>query len=470
MIEKSLYMLAEVSLLLGMITLFLQKSLTEVSVKGYFKTTKIAVLLSALGSVLFYNKEVFPSLFEVSTYTVMFYVLTCAIVFAWLSLSVKWFVSEDRSPFRFCELSLLALFSFNIIIKSIDLSVLFLGLSTLGVVNYYFLKFSQESEEFHNISTRYALTTSFFAVMMALAMFILTPDNWNYVNLAEFIGISEIHISMFVVLAILFFVLFLWGAAPLHFCFADVVAPAVLPVAAYLNLVPVFVLFAAFVRLNANPFLPVASELDLIYSIFGGISLIVGAIGANSSRNLRKIFAYTGVYNLGILLLLVSPFTPQSLLNSFIYLQVYILALFGVYTSFYSFKSGGNYLANLNMINGIAKVRPFISAAMLFFMVSIMGIAPFPGFIAQLTALETFAVESSYFIIFMVLFALVILMAAYLQIIRSMYFNKREVEFNRPDYGVYVYLFINMVLVAILIFKPQFLLYDAANILNVVLK
>ena len=122
------------------------------------------------------------------------------------------------------------------------------------------------------------------------------------------------------------------------------------------------------------------------------------------------------------------------------------------------------------MINGIAKVRPFISAAMLFFMVSIMGIAPLPGFIAQLTALETFAVESSYFIIFMVLFALVILMAAYLQIIRSMYFNKREVEFNRPDYGVYVYLFINMVLVAILIFKPQFLLYDAANILNVVLK
>ena len=99
-----------------------------------------------------------------------------------------------------------------------------------------------------------------------------------------------------------------------------------------------------------------------------------------------------------------------------------------------------------------------------------MGIAPLPGFIAQLTALESFAVEDSYFILFAVLFSLVILMSAYLQIIRTMYFNKREVEFNRPDYGVYIYLFINMILVAVLIFRPQILLYDAATVLNVVLK
>ena len=64
---------------------------------------------------------------------------------------------------------------------------------------------------------------------------------------------------------------------------------------------------------------------------------------------------------------------------------------------------------------------------------------------------------------------MLILMAAYLQIIRSMYFNKREVDFNRPDYGVYIYLLINMGLIAILIFKPEFLLYDAPAVLNLVL-
>ena len=74
MMEKSLYMLAEGSLIFGMLFLLLQRIFTEVSVKGYFKTTKMAVLVSAMGSVLFYNKEVFPSFFEVSSYTVLFYV------------------------------------------------------------------------------------------------------------------------------------------------------------------------------------------------------------------------------------------------------------------------------------------------------------------------------------------------------------------------------------------------------------
>ena len=138
-----------------------------------------------------------------------------------------------------------------------------------------------------------------------------------------------------------------------------------------MNLVPLFALFAVFVKLNTIVFTSYATELNFVYSVFGIVSLIFGAIGANSSRNLRKIFAYSSVYNLGIMLLLVSPFNSSNLLGGFIYLQVYVLALFGIYTSFYSFKSNGVYLTNLNMINGIAKVRPFISAAMLFFMISL---------------------------------------------------------------------------------------------------
>ena len=88
------------------------------------------------------------------------------------------------------------------------------------------------------------------------------------------------------------------------------------------------------------------------------------------------------------------------------------------YTTFYSFKSNGVYLTNLNMINGIAKVRPFISAALLFFMISLMGIAPFPGFIGQLSVLENIVTANSYFILFIALFSMIVLMAAFLQIIR----------------------------------------------------
>ena len=469
MLENVLYLFAEISLLTTIVVLLLQKTLFDPSIKSYFKITKIGILINMIFAVLFYNKIAFDTYFESNSYTVMFYVLTSIIVFAWVSLSIKWFVSEEASPFWFCILSILALLSFDIIIKTVNLGFLFVGLSLLSFVNYRLLRFSEQQEEFHSISKKYIITILFFAIFMLTSLIILTPQNWAYDKASEFIGISDIKISILIIVGILFFILILFGIAPFHFSLVDALAPSVLPVATYFNLVPLFALFAVFIKLNTMVFVPSETELNLIYSVFGILSLIIGAIGANSSRNLKKIFAYSGVYNLGMLLLLVSPFTAQNLLGGFIYLQVYILALFGIYTSFYSFKSNGMYLSNLNMINGIAKVRPFISAAMLLFMLSLMGIAPFPGFVGQLSALESFVENGSYITLFTALLCMLILMAAYLQIIRSMYFNKREVDFNRPDYGVYIYLLINMGLIAILIFKPEFLLYDAPAVLNLVL-
>lgn len=470
MLESILYLFSEISLLAAIIILLLQRFFTEQSIKSCIKTTKIAVIISAFSAVLFYNKSLFDTVFETTGYTALFYVLSALIVFAWVSLSVKWFISEDMPALSFCILSLLSLLSFDIIIKSINLGFLFVGLLILSFVNYNFLKLSEQSEEFHHISKRYISIVLSCALMMLISLLVLSPQNWSYSRAAEFIGMAEVNIVILIISGILFYLLILWGVAPLHFCFVDAIAPAVLPVAIYFNLVSMFALFASFVKINTLIFVPWNLELNLIYSLFGILSLIIGAIGANSSRNLKKIFAYSSIYNLGMLLLLISPFTSSNLLGGFIYLQVYILALFGIYTAFYSFKSNGVYLSNLNMINGIAKVRPFISASMLFFMLSIMGIAPFPGFIGQLYVLESFIETSSYLILFITLFSMLVLIAAYLQIVRSMYFNQKEVDFNRPDYGVYIYLVINILLLTVLIFKPEFLLYDVPAVLNLVLK
>lgn len=470
MIENILYLFPEISLLVGIILVLIQKIFSVLSIKSYFKLTSVTVIISALFSILFYNKNVFPAFFETNSYTILFYILSCFMIFAWLNISIKWFVSEDTDPFIFCILSLLALFSFSLIIKTVNLGILFIGLTMLSSVNYSFLKFSQQNEEFHNVSNRYLITTGIFSILAIIGLFLLTPEYWNYTQAAEFLGSENIKICVFIICSILFYLLFLIGIAPFHFCFADIVSPAVLPVAVYFNLIPLFSLFCVFIKINTSVFVTLLPELTLIYTIFGALSLIVGAIGANASRNLRKIFAYCGIYNLGMILLLLLPFNSSDLLGGFIYLQVYVLALFGIYTTFYSFKSNGVYLTNLNMINGIAKVRPFISAALLFFMISLMGISPFPGFIGQLSVLENIVTANSYFILFIALFSMIVLMAAFLQIIRSLYFNNKETEFNRPDYGVYAYLSINIILIIILIFKPEFLLYDAPAILNLVLE
>jgi NADH:ubiquinone oxidoreductase subunit 2 (subunit N) len=102
-------------------------------------------------------------------------------------------------------------------------------------------------------------------------------------------------------------------------------------------------------------------------------------------------------------------------------------------------------------------------------MISLMGIAPFPGFIGQLFAFESFVECENYFIVFIALISLIILMSAYLQIIRSMYFNQKDVEFNRPDYGLYIYLLINIILIVLLVVKPNIWPDNMITVFNLVL-
>lgn len=106
-------------------------------------------------------------------------------------------------------------------------------------------------------------------------------------------------------------------------------------------------------------------------------------MGANSETNLRKLFAYVALFNLGIVLMCVSELNDNGLLSGFVCLLVWLLAQFGVYTVFYAFKRKGDYLTETADLAGLAEVRPYIAAAMLIFMVSLLGTPPMLGFLAN---------------------------------------------------------------------------------------
>lgn len=470
MVEKIVFSLGDLVLFGGMLWLLAMRLWGETSTKACFHCAKVTILCSIVFSILFYNKGSFPEIFDITPFNLLFYTLVSAIAFAWFSLSYRWFAAEGKASWGFCFLGLAALECLKVIIGTVNLGLLFSAMTLLYAINYGFLRISQESEELHNISGRYGWSGLLFIVTMFLALAVLTPFQWSYASAAEYISTANPYVAAAIVSGILMFLLYHLGIAPFHFWVSDVVSPAILPVAAYFNLVPAFALWGVFIKLNARLFISLSANLSCAYEILGVLSVVIGAVGANASRNLRKIFAYSGLYNAGIIVLMMSSFTPSAVLGGFVGMQAYILAMFGIYAAFYSFKSGGEYLSNLTMINGIFKVRPYIGGALLFFMASLMAIAPLPGFLQQWAALEVFAVNGNYGLMLLVLVSMLILMVAFLQIVRAVYFSKREIDFDRPDYGVYIYLLANMAIITVLIFKPQFLLHDAAAILNTVLR
>ena len=88
------------------------------------------------------------------------------------------------------------------------------------------------------------------------------------------------------------------------------------------------------------------------------------------------------------------------------------------------------------------------------------------GFWGRLSLINTLVSEERWSDVLMLMFALVLMANAFLQIIRKIYFEPLHHGFDRTDKSIYICLFINLVLILISILNPSYLLHDAEIVLS----
>ncbi len=465
MFENILYALPEITILIGMSLLLLNAVFVEPNSKLPFKITKTTAMISAFFSILFYNKSFLSPYLISSSYTALSFTLTVFLAYIWLTLSSKSFVLlKEVSQTRFCVLALGILFFLLIFIKSAHFGVLTFGFAGLAVFQFLLFRQSKQSEELYHTGVRYAVVAGFLLCLLLVAIYFLRHDGLFYQNAAEALVTATPFIKMAVIVSIFCVFLFLIGAAPFHFWLADSISPLILPVAAYFSVVPLLAFWSVFFKLNVEFFSLSTDNLKKLYFGFGALSIICGSLGANTSRFLRKIFAFVGLYHTGVVLLLMGILTTEALVGSYIYVELYLILMLGIYVCFYTFKINGNYASTINDLEGMVSMRPYISAAFLLLIISSGALPPFIGFVMQYLALSR--VADHVFWVYLILFGALGLIPVYFKTIQSVYMLPRKNSFDRVDTASYVYLLIYSIFLFALMFKPKILLFQTDILFN----
>lgn len=450
---------------IGVLCLILRRLWGDVSAKEYFFIAKLFIVLGIIAT-LWNHDSAFPDYFNADILTAPIYILTSAAFLLWLLLSLKWFTTEKLPAFRFCTLALLLLFCFYMLLYADRYDIMLAALAALALLQYLLLRFSQENEEFHNISGRYGFSLLFFVMMAAIAVMVLYPQGLTNEQAAAQIAQMPQKMLFLTASGLLLVFVFMLGIAPLHFWSSDVAGLAVLPVAAYFAFVPQIALWTSFIKINMLLFAPHAANLQNIYLTFGVFSLIIGAFGANTSRNMRRIFSFAGLLNLGIILILVAPFKAENMAASLGYIQIYALVMSGIYTVLFAFKRNGEYLSNLNMLNGVAKNKPFIAVALLFFTLSLMIVSPLPIFFSAWNTLNYLVLGGQYFMVAAIVLAMIIILPAFMQIFRTVFFAASAANTDRAEPILYALIMLNMLLSLSIMFYPEFLLDKSLWLIN----
>ena len=227
-------------------------------------------------------------------------------------------------------------------------------------------------------------------------------------------------------------------------------------------------LWGAFIKLNIELFAPYKAALAPVYVGFALLSAVFGAVGANARINLHRIMSYSSMYHFGVVLLLLSFFRIETDFAAFVYLFVYTLSLNGGYLVFYSLKSHGEYLAATTSLSGLAETRPYTTGALLVSLFSMIGLPPLAGFTGQLGAVSELLKNGCYVSLGIILLFLLVLAKAYLEIIKTAYFEHKVKIFDAENKTVLLYTMFCMLCIVFVSFNPYGLFHLLQDMFYVV--
>jgi len=468
--QELIYFLPELMLLSALPLMVIVKHLRKnVTPKTYFTLSRWFVLMAFIFTVIMRKQSGMPQYYENILYTTLFKSMIYIIALVWFGISCKWFLVEDKSSLSFYGLAMSSLVSLSVLISSLNLGVMAVSWILINVFNYFLLKLSPLNENCLNAHRNYLFCLVFFGVMFLGGCFLLywRCGSLDYGNL--YLALSKQHLhdsyALLGVGMILTVLMFSLALAPFHLWYVNAVEVAILPVGGWITLIPVFGWFATLVDLTINVFLPVYAEFKPALIVFAVLSLILGAAGVNGENNLRRMFGFSCIYQTGFLLISLISFSANSVFSSFVYLLVYILATMGIYICLFCVRSKGIYVSTIEDISGLSKSKPYISAALLLFLVSLTGSAPTLGFLGNLSVVNNLVMEGNYYLVALVLLTLTLIANGYLRIIKAIYFSPQIHMFDRADRGIYLFLFVNLIIVVVALLHPRLLMNDFEKML-----
>jgi multicomponent Na+:H+ antiporter subunit D len=320
---------------------------------------------------------------------------------------------------------MLMLAGMNGIIVTGDLFNLFVFLEIASIASYALVAFGTEAEELE-ASFKYAIMGSVASSFILLGIALL----YSYTSTLNMADISSVLAQKPSALLISFIaVLFLMGfglkasLVPFHAWLPDAHPSAPAPISAMLSGVFIKTLGVyALCRVIFNV-LGISHKILFVLIILGVISQIVGAILAVAQQDIKRMFAYSSISQIGYIIFALGIGTPLAILGALFHLFNH-----AIFKSLLFLNSGAIEYAtgtrDLKKLGGLNNRLPLTSYTGMLGAMGISGIPPLGGFFSKLIIIIA-AVQSGYIgLAVIAILVSVLTLTYYLKFLRFTFFGK----------------------------------------------
>ena len=279
-----------------------------------------------------------------------------------------------------------------------DLTMLYLALEMVSITSYVMVAYVKGDRLSNEASLKYILfgAASTGSMLYGLSLLYGLAGTTSLRGIQEYLAGGIPDANRFAVYAVTLLVLAGFGfkiaAVPFHFWCPDVYQGAPTPVTALLSVLPKAAGLAIALRFFYGAFsIPERGPWDLVGSIdwsalvmlVSVLTMTLGNVAALTQTNMKRLLAYSSIAHAGFLLMGIVALSENGARGLMIYLLAYVfmnLGAFLVVTLVH--HHDGTF--DLRDYPGLYRRAPLLTLAMAFFLLSLVGIPPFVGFLAKL--------------------------------------------------------------------------------------
>jgi NADH-quinone oxidoreductase subunit N len=349
-----------------------------------------------------------------------------------LIFTKSYFKAEKLDRFEFSVLMIYAVLGMSIMVSANNLLALYIGLELQALALYIMAAFNRDSLRSSEAGLKYFVLGALSSGLLLYGMSMI----YGFTGFLDFAGIASVietgGVNGGLVAGMVFMMCglaFKISAAPFHMWTPDVYEGSPTPITGFFASAPKFAAMALIARLLFGPLEGLFDQWQQIVAALALVSMYVGAIGALSQTNIKRLMAYSSIANMGYALVPLAAGTMFGLKGMLIFMTIYVISSIGIFAAILQMRIRNGMVEQISDLSGLAETNRPMALVLTVFFFSLMGIPPLLGFFGKLFAFWPAIDAGLWWLVTAALIASVIGAFYYLRIIKTIWFDEPAQDF-----------------------------------------
>ena len=355
-----------------------------------------------------------------------------------LPLSSRWFSTRGEAKFEFPVLVILAALGMGITVSAGDLISLYMGVELQSLALYVLAAFRRDDAKSSEAGLKYfvlgALSSGLLLYGASLIYGFAGSTRFHDIAIAVQAGAGNgvLFGLVFLICGLAFKV----SAAPFHMWTPDVYEGAPTPVVGFFAAAPKLAGMVLFARAVSDAFPGAVDQWRQVLVVIALASIFVGAFAGLAQKNLKRLWAYSSIANVGYAVLGLAAGGEEGAHSMLMFMILYMVDVTGFFACLTALSRDGRPLETIDDMAGLIKSRPGLALAMTAFSLSALGLPPFSGFWAKFYVFKAAIGAGLGWAAVLGLVGSVVGAFYYLRLIKTMWFEVGDDRTDAPAFEI----------------------------------